>query len=147
MPRLLDVDELTHSRDAVNKNVNDVRTSRRDAPVRRHGDGDGLCGGAGLEASVVEEQHAVTHVDRVGHETTVVEVDLDSLGVGRGVKLDGEGGAIGLEGLGGELDSGRTSGVALEVGRSVDLVAELSDVRILSGGLKNRLLDGVGTRD
>lgn len=147
MLRLCDVDELAHGRDAVNKNVDDVRTSGRNAPVRRHGDGDGLGGGASLEASVVEEQHAVAHVNRVGDETTVVEVDLDSLRVGRGGEPDGEGGSISLEGLGGELNSGRTSGVALEVGRGVDLVAELGDVGVLSGGLEDRLLNGVGSRD
>lgn len=89
----------------------------------------------------------MTHVDRVGDEATVVKVDLDSLGVGRGVELDGECRAISLQGLTGDLNGGRTSRVALEVGRGVDLVAELGDVGILGGGLEDRLLDGVGSRD
>ena len=89
----------------------------------------------------------MAHVERVGDETTVVEVNLDSLGVGRGGELNGELGAIRLESLGGDLDVGRTSGVAHEVRRSVDLVAELSDVGVLSGGLEDGLLNGVGSRD
>jgi hypothetical protein len=89
----------------------------------------------------------MTHVDGVGDEATVVKVDLDVLGVGRRVELDGELGAISLEGLGGDLNSGGTGRVALEVGRSVDLVAELGNVGVLGGGLENGLLNGVGSRD
>jgi hypothetical protein len=89
----------------------------------------------------------VTHVDRVGDEATVVEVDLDSLAIGRGVELDGELRSISLESLGGDLDSRRTGRVANKVRRSVDLVAELGDVGVLSGRLEDRLLDGVGSRD
>jgi hypothetical protein len=89
----------------------------------------------------------VTHVDGVGDEATVVKVDLDVLGVGRRVELDGELGAISLEGLGGDLNSGGTGRVALEVRRSVDLVAELGNVGVLGGGLENGLLNGVGSRD
>jgi len=39
----------------------------------------------------------VTHVERVGDESTVVERNLEVLGVGRHVELDGEGAAVGLE--------------------------------------------------
>ena len=89
----------------------------------------------------------MTHVDGVGDEATVVKIDLDVLGVGRRGELDGELGAISLEGLGGDLDSGRTGRVALEVRGGVDLVAELGNVRVLGGGLENGLLNGVGSRD
>jgi hypothetical protein len=89
----------------------------------------------------------VTHVDGVSNETTVVEGNLDSLGVGRGGEFDGEGGSIGLKCLVGDLNSRGTSGVALKVGGSVDLVAELGDVGVLGGGLEDRLLDRVGSRD
>jgi len=89
----------------------------------------------------------VTHVNGVGDEATIVKVDLDVLGVGRRIELDGELGAISLEGLGGDLDSGGTGRVALEVGRSVDLVAELGNVGVLGGGLENGLLNRVGSRD
>jgi hypothetical protein len=138
---------LAHGRDTVNKNVDDVRTGRRNVPVRRHCDCNSLGGSTGLEAGVVEEQGAVAHVDGVGNKTTVVEVDLDSLAVGRGVELDGEVRSISLESFGGDLDSRRTGRVANKVGRSVDLVAELGDVRVLGGRLEDRLLDRVGSRD
>ena len=55
----------------------------------------------------------MTHVDGVSDETTVVEVDLDSLGVGRSIELDGELRSIGLEGLARDLNSRGTSGVTL----------------------------------
>jgi hypothetical protein len=137
------VDELAHGRDAVDENVDDIRTSRGNGLVRRHGDGDALGGGTGLEASGVEEGHTVAHVDRVGDETTVVERDLDLLCVCGSSELDGEGRSD-LEVLAGELDVGRTGRVALEVRRSVDLVAELGDVGVLCVGLEDGLLDGVG---
>jgi hypothetical protein len=89
----------------------------------------------------------VTHVNGVGDESTIVEVDLDSLGVGRGGELDGEGGAIGRKVLARELDVGRTGRVTLEVTGSVDLVAELGDVWVLCVRGEDGLLDGVGARN
>jgi hypothetical protein len=89
----------------------------------------------------------VTHVNRVGNESTVVEGNLDSLVVGGGGELDGELRAISLEVLAGKNNIGRTSRVALKVGRSVDLVAELGDKWVLRVRRKDRLLDGVGARN
>lgn len=45
----------------------------------------------------------MAHVERVGDESTMVEGDLHSLRVGRGVELDGELRAISLKSLGGDL--------------------------------------------
>lgn len=144
--RLRNVDELAHSRNTINNNIDDVRTGRRNSLVRRHSHSQALGSGTSLEAGVVKEDHAVTHVDRVSDESTVVERDLDVLGVGRSSELDVEG-LRNLEVLGGDLDSGGAGGVALEVRRSVDLVAELGDVRVLSVGCEDGLLDGVGAGD
>jgi len=144
---LCDHDELTHGRDTVDKDVDDVWAGWGNAPVRGHCDSNGLSGAASLEAGVVKESHAVTHVNGVGNESTVVEGNLDSLVVGRGGELDGELRAIGFEGLAGKDDIRRTSRVALEVGRSVDLVEELGDKGVLRVGRKDRLLDGVGARN
>jgi hypothetical protein len=141
------LDELTDGGDAVDNNVDNVWASRGNSLVRRHGGGDALSGGTSLEASGVEESHAVTHVDGVGNETTVVKRNLDVLSVRRRGELDVELGAVGLEVLAGELDLGRTSGVSLEVRGSVDFVAELGDEGVLGGGLEDRLLNRVGTRD
>ena len=88
----------------------------------------------------------MTHVDGVGNESTVVERDLDVLSVGRSSELDVEGRGD-LEVLGRDLDSGGTSGVALEVRGCVDLVAELSDEGVLGVRGEDGLLDGVGSRD
>lgn len=140
------MDELTHGGNTVNDNVDDVRTSRGNSLVGRHGDGEALSLDVGLEARVVKEDHTVTHVEGVGDESTVVEGDLDVLGVGGGVELDVESGSD-LGALVGDDNVGRTGGVALEVRRSVDLVAELSDEWVLGGGLEDGLLNGVGTSD
>jgi hypothetical protein len=147
LSHLRNLDELAHGRHTVNEDVDNIRTRRCDGLVRGHLNGNGLAGAAGLEALGVEPYHAVTHVNGVGNESTIVEVDLDSLGVGRSSELDGESGAIGNEVLAGELNVGRTSRVTLEVTRSVDLVAELSDVWVLCVGGEDGLLDGVGARD
>lgn len=140
------MDELAHGGNTVNDNVDDVRTSRGNGLVRRHGDGEALSLDIGLEALVVKEDHAMTHVDRVGNVSTVVERDLDVLGVGGSIELDVKG-RSNLGALVGDDHVGRTGGVALEVGRSVDLVAELSDERVLGAGLEDGLLNGVGTSD
>jgi hypothetical protein len=145
--RLRDHDELTHGRDTVDKDVYNIWASWGNVPVRRHCDGDGLAGAAGLVASVVQESHAVAHVNGVGNESTIVEGNLDSLVVGRCVELDGELGAISLQVLAGKHDVGRTGRVALEIGRSVDLVTELSDEWVLGVRCEDRLLDRVGARD
>jgi hypothetical protein len=95
LSHLRNLDELAHGRHTVNEDVDYIRTRRCDGLVRGHLNGNGLAGAAGLEALGVEPYHAVTHVNRVGDESTIVEVDLDSLGVGRSSELDGESGAIG----------------------------------------------------
>ena len=143
---LRDLDELANGRDTVNKNVDDIRTSRGNGLVGRHGDGDALRGGTSLETSGVKEGHAVTHVERVSDKSTVVERDLDGLCVGGSGELDVESGSN-LERLAGELDVGGTGGVALEIRGSVDLVAELGDEWVLGVGLEYGLLDGVGAGD
>lgn len=142
-----DHDELSLGGNAIDEDVDDIRAGRRDRSVGRHLDGDGLAGSSGVEASGIEPNHTVTHVDGVGDETTIVERDLDSLGVGRVVELDGEGLAVSLEGAAGQSDSGRTSWVANEIRRSVDLVTELSQEWDTWASSDDRLLDGVGTRD
>ena len=143
---LRNVNKLSHSGNTINDNVDDVRASRGNSLVRRHGDSQALGGSASLEASVVKEDHAVTHVDRVGNESTIVERDFDVLSVGRSVELDVEL-LLDLELLLGDLDGRGTGGVALEVRGSVDLVAELGDVGVLGVGLEDGLLNGVGAGD
>jgi hypothetical protein len=106
-----------------------------------------VCGAARREASGVKEHHAVTHVDRVSNESTIVQGNLDVLSVGGGLELDVESGTVGDEVLAGDLDAGRTLYVALKVGRCVDLVAELGDVGVLRVRGENRLFYRVGAGD
>lgn len=144
---LRNLDELSHTGDAIHHDVDDVRPRRRNVAVRRHGDRDGLRRLAGPETGVVEEYHPVSHVDGVSDEATIVESDLDTLS-GRGsIEADGELGAVGVEVLAGKDDVAGTGGVSLEVRRGVDLVAELGGEGVLRGRLEDRHLDGVGAGD
>ena len=145
--RLRDLNELSNGRYTVYKDVNDVWPSGSDVLVRRHGDRDLLVPLTRLEALGIEEEHAVAHVHAVRNKSTVVQRDLDVLSVGNVVERDDEGRPIGLQRLGVDLDTGRASGVALEVRRGVDLVTELGDEGVLVAGLKDGLLHGVGARD
>lgn len=60
-------DELSDAWNAVHRHVDNIRARRRNVRVRWHSNRQRLHGYSSLPASVVEKQHAVTHVQRVRH--------------------------------------------------------------------------------
>lgn len=114
----------------IHGHVHHIRSRWCGVAVRRHGDGQSLRKAPGNEASIVEEQHTMVHMQRMRNEAAMVERDLDGLSAGAVCEFDGEGAAVSLECLGAEDDVFGPLGCvgALEVWRCVDLDAELGHV-------------------
>lgn len=95
----------------------------------------------------------MVHMQRMCDEAAMIEGNLDTLGAGRDVEGDGEGAAVCFEREGAQKHvlGALESVVAGEIGRGVDLDAELGDVvfrgRAAGDGGEERLLDGVGAGD
>ena len=87
--------KLTDRWNSISDNVDNIRSGRRHVLVRGHGDSNSLSSAIGDEASIVEEEHAMSHVNRMSNKATIVKSDLNSLGTGGGVERDGESRAIG----------------------------------------------------
>jgi hypothetical protein len=154
LPPLRHRNELPNSRHAVADDIDNIRPRRRDVPIRRHGNRHRLRRAAGGETGVVEEQHAMVHMQRMRDEAAMIQRDLNTLGACRDVEGDGKGTAVGLEREGSGQDDVRRafiSVIAGEVGRGIDLDAELGDVVLRRGaaghGCEDGLLDGVGAGD
>lgn len=72
----------------------------RDVVIGWHRDREGLRGRIRLEAGVVEEDHAVVHVQTVRDKATVVQRHRDRLDGGGSREFDGKFRSVGFEDLG-----------------------------------------------
>ena len=125
--RLDNSHELTDGWNSIRDNVDNIRPRRRNILVRGHGGSNSLSSGVGDEASIVEEEHAMSHVNRMSNKATIVKGDLNALGAGDRVERDCESRAVGGKVLRREGHCGRTLiGLgALEIRRREPLDAEL----------------------
>ena len=100
--------ELADRWSSIRDNVDNIRSRRCHVLVGGHGDSNSLSRTIGDEASVVEEEHAMSHVNRMSDKATIVKGDLNPLSTSGSVERDGESRAVGGKVLRREGHCGRT---------------------------------------